>query len=72
MASYRKGSGGDEITASTPLSPAVCGFSFEKDKSYLVYAYRLKEEALGTDTCERARALEGAEEEIKVLEKLRR
>jgi hypothetical protein len=67
VASYWKGGGGDEVTVSTPLAPTICGFSFEKDESYLVYAYRLKEAALGTDICQRTRVLEGAEEEVKIL-----
>jgi hypothetical protein len=56
----------DPVTVvSTPWPGSACGFPFEKDSMYLVYAYRGR--SIRTDACQKTRLLtngEDAEEEL--------
>ena len=54
------------ITVTTARSGASCGYSFEKGKEYLVYAYG-KENDLNAGLCSRTAPVENAQQDLKDL-----
>ncbi len=69
-----KGVAGKTVTIRTASNGAICGYSFVKGKSYLVYAREIKrgegeeaEKLLMTGLCSRTTPLEAAEEDLKEL-----
>ncbi len=69
-----KGVAAKTVTIRTASDGAICGYSFVKGKSYLVYAREIKqgegdeaEKLLTTNICSRTTPLEAAEEDLKAL-----
>lgn len=58
-----------EVTVATGQGGGDCGYRFEVDDSYLVYAYGPNENSLGTNICQRTAALSEAGTDIKLLGK---
>lgn len=54
------------IQVATPENPGICGYAFEVDRSYLVYANE-RDGELQTSIATRTTALEGAEEDLREL-----
>ena len=58
----------ESVTVATSASSASCGFSFEQDRSYLVYARRAKDDgALQVSLCSRTRGMSQAAEDLAAL-----
>ena len=60
------------VTVFTGLGGGDCGYAFQVDKSYLVYAYQSKDRdgklgPLSTNICTRTRAVESAKGDIDAL-----
>lgn len=66
-----KGEKSKLIVVRAPVDEATCGFQFQKNKKYLLFASTY-EGTLSTDNCTRTQLLEGAEKEIKAIKKLLR
>ncbi len=54
------------VTVFTALDSAACGYAFEEDEKYLVYAYR-SGESLDTNICSRTQPLGNAQEDLNAL-----
>lgn len=65
-----KGNVGEPSTIRTSRGGA-CGYSFEKGRQYLIFAFRDKEGLLWTDICTRTRAAKDARQDLRNLKKLR-
>lgn len=61
-----KGNLKNQVTVKTAIQSATCGFPFQADAKYLVYAYEFKNE-LTTNLCSRTCLLERATEDLKEL-----
>lgn len=61
-----KGDVGPRTVVRTALDGASCGFPFEADTDYIVYAYS-DENGLATGMCERTAKLSAAAEDLKAL-----
>jgi hypothetical protein len=62
-----KGVDAKTITVRTPRDSAACGFTFEMEKSYLIYAHRDSEGAeakLSTNICTRTKLLSEAKDDL--------
>lgn len=64
-----KGNITKEITISTGLGGAACGYPFEIGKSYLIYAYGSIKSKLSTGICSRTTILSNATKDLKILGK---
>ncbi|NIR47641.1 T9SS type A sorting domain-containing protein [candidate division KSB1 bacterium] len=70
---YWKGVSDDTITVSTNTNEGSCGFPFEPDSTYLVYAYTIEDTSsdlhgqLFTSICTRTRLLSKASEDLSEL-----
>jgi hypothetical protein len=65
-----KGIDKNEVVLYTANDGAACGYGFEKEKTYLIYAYQTKrgeEKQLETNICTRTRLLAEAKEDLKEL-----
>ncbi len=51
----------------TALDSAACGYYFEKDASYLIYAYVSEGDGLSTNICSRTKTLDDADEDLNAL-----
>lgn len=60
----------EEITITTPINSAMCGYAFEAGKTYLVYAYGANDDLMTTN-CSRTK-LASYKQDIKYLDKLKR
>jgi len=56
-----------ETQVITATNSAACGFEFQADERYLVYAYQDENGELNTNICTRTRLLEYAEDDIAAL-----
>ena len=65
-----KGKLAEEITITTPINSAMCGYGFEAGKSYLVYAAGANDELM-TTLCSRTK-LASDRQDIRFLDKLKR
>lgn len=63
-----KGVNQKSIKLTTPQSSASCGFNFEKDKEYIVYA-KNREGSLNVSLCSRTSLVENAKEDLEELGK---
>lgn len=61
-----KGSESQTIVITTAREDASCGYTFEKGKEYIVYAYG-EENELGTNICTRTNMLANAQEDLQEL-----
>lgn len=61
-----KGAACGEMTVTTGLGDADCGFSFEVGKSYLIYAFQ-ENGGLATNICTRTAPLDQAAEDLAAL-----
>jgi len=61
-----KGVSGEAVTIFTALESAACGYTFEADEKYLVYAYE-NEGSLYTTICNRTALLADAQGDLNVL-----
>ncbi|MCE9552016.1 MAG: hypothetical protein K8T91_01375 [Planctomycetes bacterium] len=61
-----KGLDGGRVEVTTAADGAMCGFGFQKGKSYLVYCYGDKE-SLNTNLCTRTKSMENAGDDLKEL-----
>ena len=68
IAKVWKGNLGGRIVVRTAPNSAQCGYYFEKDKRYLVYAVVNADGVLSTNSCSRTNLLERADEDILALE----
>ena len=62
-----KGNLGDEVSLTTSSQGSLCGFSFVKNKEYLVYAYGNLSD-LKTNICWRTKLLSEASDDVKELD----
>jgi len=65
-----KGHFDEEIIIRTGMDSASCGFAFEENKTYLIYAYQHERESGGyfsTGICSRTKLLAEATEDLEVL-----
>jgi hypothetical protein len=63
-----KGKVGKTIVIETPPDDGICGYRFEKDKSYVVYAVEHAEtKAVYTTVCQRTRKVEDAKDDFRDL-----
>lgn len=58
---------GDEVTVKTAEQSAACGYSFEPEEEYLVYAYASEAGGLTTGLCTRNAPLAQADEDLAAL-----
>jgi hypothetical protein len=58
---------GDEVTVKTAEQSAACGYSFEPEEEYLVYAYASDAGGLTTGLCTRNAPLSQADEDLAAL-----
>lgn len=58
-----KGNPGSRVKLTTANNSAACGFNFDKEKRYVVYARRY-ENSLHTGLCDRTAPLESAQEDL--------
>jgi len=65
-----KGRHSDRITTRIDVSCCVCGYSFEKGESYLIFGYEERDGYFSTSVCSLTQKLESAEEIIAILEEL--
>lgn len=65
-----KGKFAEEITITTAANSAMCGYTFEAGKKYLVYANGA-DDSLMTTSCSRTK-LSSYKQDIKYLDKLKR
>ena len=61
-----KGGEAEQLELVTNLDSAACGFNFEVDQSYFVYA-STQDSALWVNACSRTRAMADAQEDLNVL-----
>jgi len=61
-----KGISAASVEVATAQDSAACGFAFEKDKAYLVYAYE-SEDGLSTNICTRTALLSEATNDVIAL-----
>ena len=62
-----KGNVGDQIDIYTANECCICGYPFERDKEYLIYAYRRSTGRLGATICSRTRPISRAKEDLDAL-----
>lgn len=56
----------ETVVVRTASDSAMCGYSFEEGKSYLIYAHR-QQDALSTNLCTRTRPIDEAGEDLAAL-----
>lgn len=59
-----KGVDGKSVAITTALSGASCGYDFEKDKEYLVYAYKDNNDNLSVSLCSNTSLLSESQKDI--------
>lgn len=64
-----KGISDKQVSITTALSSASCGYSFAEDREYIVYAYQNDAYMLETNICMRTSELTAAAEDLDVLGK---
>lgn len=57
-----------ELTLKTNNNSAACGYTFEEDEEYLVYASRSESGGLNVSLCSATKLVKNAEEDLKLLE----
>jgi hypothetical protein len=66
-----KGEKSKVIVVRAPFDEAACGFHFQRNKKYLLFASTY-EGTLSTNSCTRTQLLDGAENQIKAIRELLR
>jgi hypothetical protein len=68
VSKFWKGVTGDSVVVTTAIVSAACGFPFEMNKEYLVYASSIEvQKHLNTSLCTRTKKLEAAGEDLAEL-----
>lgn len=67
VSSVWKGTIAPEVTIYTALSSASCGYGFQRNTEYLIYAGRDADGQLQTNLCSRTKPLSKAEEDLAAL-----
>ncbi len=62
-----KGTDADTLQIQTNNNSAACGYNFEKDAEYIVYAYKNQDDTLNVSLCSRTAELARAEEDVFAL-----
>jgi hypothetical protein len=62
-----KGDVEDPMIIWTATNSAACGYNFEEDVSYLVYAYGVEGYGLSTNICSRTQLLDDADSDLAAL-----
>lgn len=57
----------EQVTVRTASNSAACGYNFEPDRSYLVYASESSDGSLRVSLCSRTQLIEQADEDLQVL-----
>ena len=58
-----------EYVIKTGIGGGDCGFVFKKNRSYLIYAHRLKRDTLTTSICDPTKLLSQAEKDLRLLKR---
>ena len=67
-----KGDAAKIVTITTPSDGGMCGYSFVKGASYLIYANGNEKNGLLVDICSRTKGISDAQEDIETLNNLQK